>query len=101
MKEIYRVQMPGNGDFDFTVGKEHREYGKVLSIKEGHEAIVYEGSSPSQYSAVIVITFEKQEIVLQCNCPLLVIYRKEQDLPKPVRCPEHLPMPEDYQDLPF
>lgn len=93
--------MPGNGDFDFTVGKEHREYGKVLSIKEGHEAIVYEGSSPSQYSAVIVITFEKQEIVLQCNCPLLVIYRKEQDLPKPVTCPKHLPMPEDYQDLPF
>lgn len=101
MKEIYRVQMPGNGDFDFTVGKAHREYGQVLSIEEGNEAIAYEGSSPSQYSAVIVITFEKQEIVLQRSCPLLVVYRKEQDLPKPARCPEHLPTPEDYQDLPF
>lgn len=101
MKTIYRVEMPGNGDFDFTVGKVHKEYGKVLSIEEGHEAIVYEGSSPSQYIAVIVITFEKEEIVLQANNPLIVIYRREQHLPESVSLPKPVPMPEDYQDLPF
>lgn len=93
--------MPGNGDFDFTVGAVHRKYGKVLSIKETQEVMTYEGSSPSQYIMVVVITCEKEEIVLRANNPLIVIYRREQHLPESVSLPKPVPMPEDYQDLPF
>lgn len=71
--------MPGNGDFDFTIGQKHRKYGDVLDIFETHEVLTYDASSyPSSYNCVVKVVFATEEIVLQANNPLMVVYRKEE-----------------------
>lgn len=94
--------MPGNGDFDFTIGTVHKQYGRVLSIEETEQVLTYEGSNASQFNVVIKITFEKQEIVLQRNNPLVVVYRKEVEQVKmdaPVLQSPYTPV--DDEEFPF
>ena len=78
MKKIYRVQFPGGGDLDFTVGLCHRDYGKVVDIVETTEITGYDSDShPNSYCCVVKVIFKSQrEIVFNCNNPLMVIYRE-------------------------
>lgn len=78
MMKIYKVEMPGNGDFQFTIGETHREHGEVMDIKEMTEEDSYDRDSyPDHYHCVIKIIFKHHEIVIPANNPLVVIYRYE------------------------
>lgn len=77
MTKTYRIQFPGAPELDFTVGEEHRAYGKVLDIVETKEVLTYDGESyASSYGCVVKVIFKEQEIVFQANNPLMVVYRE-------------------------
>lgn len=78
MTRTYRIQFPGAPELDFTVGEEHRAYGKVLDIVETQEVLTYDGESyASSFGCVVKVIFEGQEIVFQANNTLMVVYREE------------------------
>lgn len=77
MTKTYRIQFPGAPELDFTVGEEHRAYGKVLDIVETKEVLTYDGDSyVSSFVCVVKVIFGGQEIVFQANNPLMVVYRE-------------------------
>ena len=75
--KVYRVEFPGDPERDFTVGKQQRNYGDVLDIKETTEVLTYDSDScASSYICVVKVIFKDQEIVFNANNPLMVIYRE-------------------------